>query len=407
MEILVLSAHLPCAQARQAGQKNTYYLCQWLARRHSVHLLGFATDRELEFINREEMAFLQSFGFVRVTSLSRAFGALTNPNLPLLAAARHSGSFRRKLRNLINKQKFDVCLLDFTGMMQYGADLNGVQVVGVLEADLGFRMWERQSTESRNRIRRAAAAVEARRTRRWELNHLQQMDFVLVHNSEEMKAIKGLLPGVSVRVLDVWAELWPKEDLGPYCKREPDSLAFWGAMDRQENLDAATYAAERLLPRIWKRRPQVSYWVAGNRPPASLIDRYRDSRVKVCGYVEKPFSFLAQKQLALLPMRLGAGIKVKVLECMAAGLPVVTTPAGAEGIPGKEGLDYLVGKSEEELTECTLSLLATPERAEEMSIRARQTVLNEHDFEGSLEDIEAHILQRLKNLGTRRLRVCA
>lgn len=92
------------------------------------------------------------------------------------------------------------------------------------------------------------------------------MDFVLLHSSEERKLIEKLLSGLTVQRLDVWSELGRGEKIGRYCEREPDSVAFWGAMDRQEHIDAATYAAEKLLPRIWSRRPQVSYCVAGNRP---------------------------------------------------------------------------------------------------------------------------------------------
>lgn len=395
MQILVLSAHLPSPRATQAGQRNTYHLCQFLASHHDLHVLSFASVKELESFQLADANLFRSFDFVRLSNSSRIRGFLASPLSPLLAAARSSGGFRRKLKSLIANVRFDVALLDYTGMLQYSSDLTRIPRVGSLEADVSFRIWERRAGEAKSRLGKFLYGVEASRTRHWELDRLSQMDFVLVHNSEERKLIEQLLPGSLVTELNVWADLGRDEEVTPYCEREANSLVFWGAMDRQENIDAATYGAERIVPRIQNQGRQISYYLAGNAPPSWLLNRYRDSLVKVCGFVENPFKFLATKQIALLPIRLGAGVKVKVLECMAAGLPVVTTPAGAEAIPGKEGKHFLVGQSEEELAALVKSLLDSPAHAAELGMQAREIVLAEHSFERSLQRIEEQVLREI------------
>lgn len=395
MQILVLSAHLPSPRATQAGQRNTYHLCQFLARRHDVHVLSFASVKELESFQLADANLFRSFDFVRLSNSSRIRGLLASPRSPLLAAARSSGGFRRKLKSLIANVGFDVALLDYTGMLQYSSELRQIPRVGSLEADVSFRIWDRRCEEAKNWLARLIYGWEAARTRRWELARLSQMDFVLVHNREERKLIERLVPGALVTELNVWANLGRDEEVAPYGEREANSLVFWGAMDRQENIDAATYGAEHILPRIQTQGRQISYYLAGNAPPSWLLNRYRGSLVKVCGFVENPFRFLATKQIALLPIRLGAGVKVKVLECMAAGLPVVTTPAGAEAIPGQEGKHFLVGQSEEELAELVKSLLDSPLQAAELGLQARETVLAEHSFERSVQRIEEQILTKV------------
>jgi polysaccharide biosynthesis protein PslH len=397
MQILFVTAHLPSPRVRQAGQKSTYFACQWFARRHSVHLLCFATESELDCFRPEDMNLFRSFDVVPVTTKSRLLGLLSKPQLPVYAAVRHSALFRKKLQHLLEQQAFDVAYLDFTAMMQYHSILRSVPLMGVLEVDVSFRIWERRAAHSKNFVEKKLFELEALRTKRWELDHLNRMDFVLVYNPEERILLQGLLPAAAIRDFHIWIQLGEGKRVPAYGSREPNSLVFCGAMDRGENIDAATYAADQIMPRVWARRPQCRYYVAGGNLSTRLAQRYENSRVIFPGFIENIFAFLASKQVALLPMRLGAGIKVKVLECMAAGLPVVTTPAGAEGIPGQDGVHFLVGRSEQELADSILALLESPQRAAEMGLQARATVLSSYSFQNSVGELEDYLLRKLES----------
>jgi glycosyltransferase involved in cell wall biosynthesis len=104
---------------------------------------------------------------------------------------------------------------------------------------------------------------------------------------------------------------------------------------------------------------------------------------------------LSRMQIALLPLRLGAGIKIKVLEAMAGGLPVVTTPVGAEGINAQQGVHFLVGNTAEELARHTIVLLQNPGLRAQVGERAREFIRGNYDFEKSARDFEWALLQRL------------
>ena len=103
------------------------------------------------------------------------------------------------------------------------------------------------------------------------------------------------------------------------------------------------------------------------------------------GYIENIHAFLSRMQVALLPLRLGAGIKVKTLECMSAGIAVVTTPIGIEGIGGEQGKHYLLGESPEELADHVVRLLNSPAECEGVGAAARELVGREHRFADSME----------------------
>jgi polysaccharide biosynthesis protein PslH len=398
MQILFLSGHLPSPRARQAGQKTSYRVCEFLARRHGVHLLSFATKAELSGFRREDMSLYGSFDLVPVSNRTRMIGLATGPSLPLVAAVRHSAVFRRKLKSLLRKQTFDAAYLDFTGMMQYQVELANIPVVAAMEVEVMFRRWESRRKHSGNQFVRSLFGWEERRTKRWEIEQLKRVDVALVQSSEEKQLLAELLPGQEVRMIRPWIELGDNSNVLPHTEREQNSLVFWGAMDRIENIDAVSYATEGVLPAVWTQFADARYYIAGSNPSSALIRRYANSRVIVSGFVDRPFEFLATKRVALLPMRLGAGIKVKVLECMAAGLAVVTTPAGAEGVPGCPGKHYLLGSDARQLAEAALKLLRSPSYAAEMGHRARISVCGNHQFTESLRALEDEVLQRLEHV---------
>src|SRR5579859_1860189 len=374
MQILFLSAHLPSPRARQAGQKTSYHICEFLARKHRVHLLSFATQAELPDFRPEDMSIFESFDLVPVSNRTRIIGLTSRPGLPVVAGVRYSTLFSRKLENLVRGHMFDVAYLDFTGMMQYRAELGNIPVVAAMEVEVMFRRWESRRKHSRNQLMKALLAWEGQRTKQWEIEQLKRVDVVLVQSSEEKQLLKECLSDQEVRMIRPWVELGDNAALPPRSEREQNSLVFWGAMDRIENIDAVNYATENVLPGVWAEFSDARYYVAGNSPSSNLTRRHAHSRVIVSGFIEKPFAFLATKRVALLPMRLGAGIKVKVLECMAAGLAVVTTPAGAEGVPGIPGQHYLLGRDQRELAEAVLKLLRSPNYAAEMGRLARLSV---------------------------------
>ena len=88
------------------------------------------------------------------------------------------------------------------------------------------------------------------------------------------------------------------------------------------------------------------------------------------------------------PLRQGAGIKIKTLECMAAGVAVVTTPVGAEGIAATHGVHFLIGETAQELTSYAARLLRWPEEARQMGERARDWFASEYDFDGPMAAFE-------------------
>jgi glycosyltransferase involved in cell wall biosynthesis len=118
--------------------------------------------------------------------------------------------------------------------------------------------------------------------------------------------------------------------------------------------------------------------------------------IRITGFVDDVQSLMARMSIALLPLRQGAGIKVKTLECLSAGLPVVTTPVGEEGVGGTHGVHYLVAESAEELATHTIRLLQDGAEAIRMGQRAQEFMHQRQNFAGRMADVGRFIEERVQ-----------
>ena len=392
MEILFLSAHLPSPHARQAGQKISYYLCQYLAARHTLHLLSFANVAETEGCKDEDWHIFASHTLVPITMARRLLGIVLEPGLPLSVAARSQPNFCRAIRSILKSNQFDVVILDHMAMWQYAEFVTSGSLRAGIAHDVLSELWARKG-ENRG-IRGFGARREARRLQNWERNVSRKLDLICSFSDKDSQQLANRAEQVPRCVLQPWFAQPSGESLSA-AVRQPNSIVFSGAFDRRENVDAVAFAMDEILPRVAAAVPQYSFHLAGGAIGRLSRLAARDSRTRLAGYVSDLPDFLNRMQIALLPLREGAGIKIKVLECMAAGVAVVTTPVGAEGIPGHDGVHFLVGRTAEELARHTILLFRDPTLCTRIGKCAREFIRDNYDFERSARDFEWTLMQRL------------
>jgi O-antigen biosynthesis protein len=127
-------------------------------------------------------------------------------------------------------------------------------------------------------------------------------------------------------------------------------VLFVGGFEHPPNVDAVTYLVREVMPRVWLRRADVSVTIVGGSAPHE-IKELATSRVDVRGWVADLQPLLDSARTMVAPVRFGAGVKGKITQGLAAGLPVVTTPVGAEGLGGQDGENMLIGDDAEALAE--------------------------------------------------------
>ena len=227
------------------------------------------------------------------------------------------------------------------------------------------------ATEPR-RLRRAARFADWRQVGAWERRWLRRARAVTVCSAGDAERLGELVPGLPDTHLvpngvDLEAVAFHE---GP---REPATVLFVGGMAYAPNTDAALRLARDVMPRVWRQRPEARLVLAGKDPPAE-VRALAGPRVEVTGEVPSVRPHLDRATLTVVALRAGGGTRLKILEAMAAGVPVVSTALGAQGLGFADGAEARIADSDEDLARATTALLDDPAAARALARRARARV---------------------------------
>ncbi len=328
-KILYVTSHLPSYRFPQAGHKTARMLLEEAAGMYEVYLIAFVNSEEKKWLKSEDFFLCRESHFIPVTQFSRLISILTHPFLPFNTALRADFSAVRLIRKLIKRVSFEKAHFEFTAAAYYRQWIPGGISCTLSEHDVTYQTFERKRNQTSGLLK-ILYDFEYRRQKSWELNVLQRFDEIILHNSKD----RGLLvnDGIASSKLRV---IFPY--VNPVFKtvrrdlKEKHTILFWGAMGRRENSDAVGWFLTDIFPHIQKEVPDAKLLVVGSNPP-EWLRQMASENIIVTGFVEDPVPYFERARIAIAPLRLGAGIKVKVLECLSAGIPVVATDIGAEGI---------------------------------------------------------------------------
>jgi glycosyltransferase involved in cell wall biosynthesis len=252
-----------------------------------------------------------------------------------------------------------------------------------------------QAAQSGAQLRsRLMTAVDLARTRRYEAHLLTQYHQAVVTSQRDKDALEGLarryLPAqaqpapVTVVTNGVDLEYFHIPEIQhPTSNIQHPTVVFTGKMSYHANIAAALYFAREVLPRIWARDPSVRFQIVGKDPPETVRQLATDGRIQVTGTVDDLRPYLARATVAVCPALYAVGIQNKVLEAMAMGTPVVSTPAGCAALTVGGSQEVLVAEGEEELAAAVLQVLSDPTLARRLSAAGRQYVEAHHSWEAA------------------------
>ena len=163
-------------------------------------------------------------------------------------------------------------------------------------------------------------------------------------------------------------------------------------MDWYPNRDAVEFFARAILPRVRAKCPDVRLIVAGRNPPNQFVEQFRsDRKIEFTGTVPDMRPYLAAATVVIVPLRVGGGTRIKILEACAAGKPIVSTSVGAEGLDLEPGKEIILADDPREFARSVVNLLQHPARSEAVARSARAAVVERYSHVTLKKSLDALI----------------
>jgi glycosyltransferase involved in cell wall biosynthesis len=334
LRILFLTSRLPYPPHR--GDKlKIWNLISQLSARHEITLLSFIQDRsEAQWLGalKEHCNEVHVVHHPTWKSVLSCVGALTT-NTPFQVAYFSSARMRHLLAETIRRVQPDVIHTHLIRMAPYTSGI--VSVPRVLDMTDAVSLYLTRFREAmHNPLMRTLVGWELGRIDRFEMI-LKKFDRGLVCSETDREFLAKRVPSARIDCLPNGVDLRTFSDDGS-AVREPHRIILTGNMNYYPNADAAMFLVKDIFPIIKARIPDARLFLVGQNPPAR-VRALASADVIVTGYVEKIQLEYLKSSVAVSSVRFGAGTLNKVLEPLALGVPVVTSPIGAEGLQLRHG----------------------------------------------------------------------
>jgi glycosyltransferase involved in cell wall biosynthesis len=251
-------------------------------------------------------------------------------------------------------------------------------------------------TEPAPLTRRFWGRLDLAKLRAFERAALRRFDVALVCSRADQQWLGAVSSGADVEVFCNGADVTPAQA----APRRDDgrTLLFLGAMSYRPNSDAALYFAREVFPLVRREIPDARFVVVGRSPPAELEALADGTHLEVRGFVADKDAVLAACSALVAPIRAGGGTRLKILEAMAARLPVVSTTVGCEGIDVTPGRDLLVADSANDFATACVTLLRDRERHAALSAAGFELVSSHYRWSEIRREFGARLQARLRQL---------
>jgi glycosyltransferase involved in cell wall biosynthesis len=281
-----------------------------------------------------------------------------------------STAMRALIHEHVARDSYDAVLCD---TVFSAVNLPGTRVpVILISHNVEHLVLQRYVTLERNPAKRLYAWSEMHKLRKWEKDTCRRAAIAMACSEYDRQLLSSLCPGLRVTVVPNVVDV---DRYAPQREHNSSTILFQGAMDWFPNRDAVAFFVDRILPVLKQSSPHVRFVVAGRNPSPSFVSKFAGVHgIEFTGTVPDMRAEIANAAVCVVPLRIGSGTRLKILEAAAMAKPIVSTRVGAEGLEFVDGAEIVLADEPSEFARAVADLLADPARRRTMGLAARRRV---------------------------------
>jgi glycosyltransferase involved in cell wall biosynthesis len=393
VRILIIAPGLPYPPIWGFGIRVNQFL-RLLARRHRVSLLTYEEPDEEEKVRAVAALGVEVHTVPRAKSTDRAKrGAQLSSLFSTSSYQRrssYSAAMQARLDELTGRERFDVIQIESSQLAGFHFPPGSAIVLDEhnIEYELLYRMYQTEGSPARRLYNR----LEYAKFRHEEIDTWRRVSGCVMTSAREQEIVRQLAPDtptiVGANAVDV--DFFTASDR----PASPDRIVMTGLMHYRPNIDGAVYFVQEILPRILTARPDAVFTIVG-AGATDEVRRLAGPHVVVTGTVPDVRPYAHEAGAFVVPLRMGGGTRLKVLEGLSMRKAVVSTSVGCEGIEVVHGEHLLVADEPQSFADAVLRVLGDPGTAERLGARGHQLVAERYKWESVVERLEAFYGQLL------------
>lgn len=383
MKVLVITSKIPYPLTN-GSSLIVYHIFKRLAVRHKIYLISFSKNSD----DRKNLKYLKDI-FTDIymvdqrTEKRSFFRYLRNVfswNTGFLMKEQHPENyreFRGKVEEVISLKHIDIVHSVSLFTAEFSFDVKEcIKVLHIIDSNTLALERRISAMQGSAWIKKLQEKIWYYRLKKYERRMIREFDLCITVGKQDFEVLKLLSPDANVFLIPNGVDtdyyyVLPKSSSGH------PTLIFFGNMSFPPNVDAVMYFYREIFPLVRVGVPDVRLLVVGKSPYESIKKLGEDENVVVTGYIEDTRKYIAMADVVICPMRIGGGIKNKILEAMSLGRAVVSTSIGAEGINVTSGENILIADTPAEFADSTIKMLNDSSFRERMIRNARE-LINEH-----------------------------
>lgn len=381
MKILYITSFIPKKNADQAGINVSFDILKTI-KEHidcEIDLIGLINDNQYKVEDTNDIKYyVNEIEFLKTTKLQKIKNVASNLSKPPIAAVRYDKKLINVIKLKFKNNNYDYVICDYTQNSAYGylvKEISPNTKTILVEHDVCFQGLERKLELCSNSIKKIFIENQYNKLKRYETKCIKDFDFVITLNNKDGEIISKYS---DVHILNPYINIMKLNKK----KHDGVNIMFWGAMNRFENEDAVMYFINEIWPNV--NKSNVKFYIVGANPSAQ-VKKLANDNIIVTGFVTDPKEIFEKMDISIVPLRLGAGVKIKVLESLASGLPVITTSVGAEGIIAQDGRDILIEDEPFAFAKKLNNLIINKEERELISYNGKKTIEDNYFKEHNAE----------------------